>query len=436
MTCERPLRPGRLTAGALIAVIAVMSAGACEPDPDPPPARPAELVAEGTTGRVTLDWADNSEEDLTRYEVSRATTSTGTYTVISPSSLTRSTFSDTGAPVGSIRYYRVVAIDDAGGRSAPAIANGTALGSSFAWGAGAVSPIDHYEGSGAVVGSEVLVFGGYYDDLFRATATAHAYDLATNSWRSLADVPELITHAPAVVDGNSVWLLGGYVGDSPGGATASVWIYDVATDLWRPGPPLPERRGAGAAAVVGRELHYFGGTDRTQDTEDDIDRPDHWVLDLDLPVAWTSRAPLPNPRNHLGAATLEGKVYAVGGQLRDHRSDDNQDDVHVYDPATDAWAQVANLPRGRGHLMWSTIAIDGHLVAAGGLVGAPVSAPATSSAVTAYDPADDVWFNLAPLPATRKSPVFAEVGDRIVLTQGATNVPRGETWTGTLSVTW
>lgn len=420
----------------LAALLLGAGATACDPDPDPPPTTPTELTAEGTTGRVTLEWADNTEDDLTGYEVSRATSANGTYTVVSPVPLTRSGFTDTGAPAGSVRYYRVVAFDGAGGRSAPASASGTALGSSFSWAPAAPSPVDHYEGSGVAVGGEVLVFGGYYSDSFQATATAHAYDPATNTWRSLADVPELVTHAPAVVDGTSVWLIGGYVGDSPGGATTSVWIYDVPTDSWSAGPPLPERRGAGAATIVGRELHFFGGTDRTPGTEDDIDRPDHWVLDLDLPAAWLPRAPLPNPRNHLGGVTLDGKVYAVGGQLRDHRSDLNQNDVHVYDPATDAWSQVADLPRPRGHLTWSTMAVDGHLVVAGGLVGAPISVPATSSAVTAYDPADDVWFSLASLPATRKSPVFAMVGDRIVLTQGATNVPRGETWTGSLSVTW
>jgi hypothetical protein len=43
---------------------------------------------------------------------------------------------------------------------------------------------------------------------------------------------------------------------------------------------------------------------------------------------------------------------------------------------------------------------------------------------------------LANLPKPRKSPVMRVVGDRFVVSQGATSVPQRETWTGRLSVTW
>jgi hypothetical protein len=72
------------------------------------------------------------------------------------------------------------------------------------------------------------------------------------------------------------------------------------------------------------------------------------------------------------------------------------------------------------------------VIAAGGMTNGPV----TSALVQAYDPVGNVWVRLAGLPQPRKSPVVGVVGDRFVVTQGATSVPQRETWTGRLSVTW
>jgi hypothetical protein len=82
--------------------------------------------------------------------------------------------------------------------------------------------------------------------------------------------------------------------------------------------------------------------------------------------------------------------------------------------------------------MWSVVTYQGHVIVAGGMTDGPV----TSALVHAYDPLTDVWVRLANLPKPRKSPVMRVVGDRFVVSQGATSVPQRETWTGRLSVTW
>ena len=50
----------------------------------------------------------------------------------------------------------------------------------------------------------------------------------------------------------------------------------------------------------------------------DTDSADHWVLDLDGVLdgfaKWKSAAPIPEPRNQFGTVTLDGKIYAMGGQ--------------------------------------------------------------------------------------------------------------------------
>ncbi len=81
------------------------------------PHAPASLKATASGSGVVLDWADNDEPDLAGYTVSRSTSSSGTYTVLTPSRLTGSTFTDTQAPSGTKSYYRVVAADRTGNLS-------------------------------------------------------------------------------------------------------------------------------------------------------------------------------------------------------------------------------------------------------------------------------------------------------------------------------
>jgi pectin methylesterase-like acyl-CoA thioesterase len=88
-----------------------------------PPAAPASLVATGTTGGVSLDWADNPEADLAGYLVSRATSSGGTYTKLAASPITGSQYQDSSAPADRVSFYRVTAVDASGNTSAAANAS-------------------------------------------------------------------------------------------------------------------------------------------------------------------------------------------------------------------------------------------------------------------------------------------------------------------------
>jgi hypothetical protein len=120
-------------------------------------------------------------------------------------------------------------------------------------------PQKREEGASAVVAGKLYVFGGFYDSTFKASKRVDIYDPKTNAWKRLKDMPEDVTHAPAVVVGATVWLFGGYIGQTPGPAITHVWKYDTLTNTWSRGPEMPHARGAGAAVLVGRTIHYLGG---------------------------------------------------------------------------------------------------------------------------------------------------------------------------------
>lgn len=79
------------------------------------PAAPigASLTLSG--GSALLDWADNSEADLAGYLVGRATSAGGSYTTLTPTPITASTFTDSSG--GATAFYRIAAVDQSGNKS-------------------------------------------------------------------------------------------------------------------------------------------------------------------------------------------------------------------------------------------------------------------------------------------------------------------------------
>jgi hypothetical protein len=294
------------------------------------------------------------------------------------------------------------------------------------WQKGPASPISRAEALGAVAGGKLYVFGGLHGRgkgySFPATTRADMYDPATGEWARLHSMPEAFTHTTAMVDGTTIWFVGGYAGDSPGPGSAHVWKYDTLSDTWSRGVDLPAPRGSGASAILGRMLHYFGGGD-----ENRVDRADHWALNLDDPDrGWTALAPLPQGRNHLAGAAVAGKIYAVGGQRGDMGNGLDLAEVDVYDPATESWSPAAPSPRPRSHVNCSILVLNDKILIVGG------ESPGLESEIIQFDPLTQAWTTFATLPEPRSTAVAGIIGGQLLVATG--NAP-GETddlWIGTI----
>lgn len=316
--------------------------------------------------------------------------------------------------------------------AAPVGASATEL---FTWNTAAPSPLERFEAQGAAANGKLYVFGGFFNSSIDVTTRSDVYDPASDTWTQVADMPEALTHSAVVVDGQSIYLTGGYVGDHPGPSTDHIWRYDTITNLWSGALSLPAPRGAGAAVLLGRDLHFFGGATRTAGQLNEVDQGDHYVLSLDGGTNWSNLAPLTNPRNHLAGVGLGGKIYAIGGQHERNEVDGNQNQVDVYNPATNTWKRVANLPVPRGHISSSTFVTDGRI----DVIGGTLNGNKPSADVTTYDPQANVWVKLPSLPAGRKTPVADVIGDQIDVTTGNAKggaVPTNTTWTGVLTNKW
>src|SRR4051812_30562881 len=197
-----------------------------------------------------------------------------------------------------------------------------------------------------VYNNKLYTFMGFYDSKRHSEPTSEVYDPATDTWTELAPIPDNAseTHQKVVLIDNTVWQIGGRLGQNPGPLTSSIWIYNITTDSWSRGPELrdpatgqPLLWAAGGAALLGRTLHIFGGfiidaCDHDQSTYHLTLDVDSWLADPSKPANWVNElAPLPIKRNHFSTIVLGGKIYAIGGQFgHDCGGGLEQDRSHVY----------------------------------------------------------------------------------------------------------
>lgn len=291
----------------------------------------------------------------------------------------------------------------------------------------ALSP--HRESASAVIDGMLYVLGGHYNGRVQTSGIVQVLNPQTDTWTRRAPLPAPTTHWNAVVDGGTVWLAGGFVGDHPGPTTPAVWRYDVAADRWSRGPLLPASRGSGVLFLVDHALHYAGGflPDRMTNT------PDHWQLSLDSGASWISKAPMPEPRGQLSGAVVNGLFYAIGGQFGHDQGPYDVTLVHRYDPVADRWTEVARLPHPVSHAESSTFVEDGRVLVIGGRnhQESRSSKHRLHSSVLLYDPPRDLWIDLDELPYGLTGPAAALVGPNLIVSGGGIaprELPVTDTW--------
>jgi hypothetical protein len=130
---------------------------------------------------------------------------------------------------------------------------------------------------------------------------------------------------------------------------------------------------------------------------------------------WTQKADMPTPRWSHTSATVNGKIYVIGGAP----SEPDESVLSVleeYDPATDTWTRKADMPTARGWISPSSAVVDGKIYVIGGWDGIG-STP--TSIVEEYDPATDIWTRKADMPTGRDSTATVAVDGKIYVIGGA-----------------
>jgi N-acetylneuraminic acid mutarotase len=247
-----------------------------------------------------------------------------------------------------------------------------------------------------VLDGKIWVAGGIREG--ETLQTVESFDPQTGAWQPQPPLPIPLHHATAAAYRGEVVVIGGA---SDVIAEASNKVFALRGGTWTELAALQHARAAAAAAVVGDKLVVVGGQNNKQLV------PQTEVFDG---KSWTQAADLPTPREHLAAVSDGVYVYAVGG--RELSADKNSAALERYDPASGNWEKLPSMPTPRGS--YGAAFIDGRIVAVGG--EEPTRVLAT---VEMYDITNKKWSTVAPLGTPRHGQVVAAVDSAVYCIGGA-----------------
>jgi N-acetylneuraminic acid mutarotase len=290
------------------------------------------------------------------------------------------------------------------------------------WTARAPVPEARTEASVATDGTRIYLIGGFGPGP-KGSATAPramlVYDPVADGWTAGGEIPEGVNHAGFTALGGKLYIIGGFR-EATFSPTGAVRIYDPATRVWRDGTPMPTPRGALALAIVDGKIHAMGGNVADASglsprehgaRQEDNSVGTHEVYDP-ASDSWTRLAPMPTPRNHLGAAVGAGKIHAVGGRVNGNMELTTHE---IYDPMTNSWAAGPPLPTGRSGI--AVVAHGERIYVFGGETVRMFSSK-TFREAERFDPATGRWERLPPMPTGRHGLGAASFGNAIYVLSG------------------
>ncbi len=217
------------------------------------------------------------------------------------------------------------------------------------------------------------------------SGTLERYDLDNKTWLELTAKPVPVTDIEAAVIGGQIYVPGGRTAD--GGVTDVLEVYLPRQDVWETRAPLPQALSGYALAAFEGHLYLFGGWDGTGYVSTVLE----YSPDQD---EWRERTAMPTARGFGGAAVANGKIYVLGGADASGPLAVNEEYVPEQDVSNgDAWSTRAPLPEPRWQMGVVSVANIVHLV--GGEGDTPPMLPLE------YFPQANEWkaFEVPPGPA-------------------------------------
>ena len=287
----------------------------------------------------------------------------------------------------------------------------------------AAAPLVHGRGgvsAGAVSGTLFAIGGD-------SEATVEIYDAAQDAWR-LSYLPPQGWNAPwtrarhfgaAVSSHGRIF----YIGGSHNWVDDHVDVYHPETHQWldaqdrNASSPWFQRTGMAAVASDGL-ITLLGGEMASESALDGMAPSDSVVAFYpDVTTGWSelyNLAPLPTPRAGLGAAVIDQRLFVVGGYSQKALTGSPTATGSMLRYRTNSWASTTpagsplaslNTPR---HSFGSAV-LDGKWYVAGGVD----SEGRVLDSVEVYDPVQNVWTELTPMPTARAHLALAPLNGRL-----------------------
>lgn len=220
------------------------------------------------------------------------------------------------------------------------------------WSAGPPMPNGRSSVGATRVGDVVYAIGGSAEngDGVSVSAAATALDTRTRRWTRLPPMPTPRYELAAVAVGRRIYAIGGDgVDDVP---VRTVEVFDTRTRTWSAGPPLPRPRASLRAAYLDGRIYAVGGL------RGDVDTADVQVLDV-ATGRWSAGPGLPAPLSNFGLGVYDGRLHAL-----------RHGDHFTYRPGDRVWHRAPAMPTRRHGEGVATV--DGRMYVVGGCSESPL----------------------------------------------------------------
>jgi len=166
-------------------------------------------------------------------------------------------------------------------------------------------------------------------------------------------------------------------------------MYDPATNTWTTKKPMPTPRQEFAIAVYQNKIYVIGGY---------LGKSGGYIPCTGLNQVydpqtdtWENRTQMPTPRHRLCANVVNNKIYLIGGNWRYNGypgygpSSANE----VYDPETDTWTTKTGLTQYQRVSNYASVVVDDKIYIFGG---------GWADFTQIYDTENDTWTSGEPVP--------------------------------------
>ncbi len=281
---------------------------------------------------------------------------------------------------------------------------------------------------GMATGGKFYVFGGLGPGWI-PQGLVYEYNPSADMWTKKKPMALPAHHVAFAELNGKFYAFGGFVPPESGppawAPINQAWEYDPTNDSWKALAPMPSKRGSAVAATVNGKIYVIGGAalhPASRETALYPARPHRSVDTVEeydpQTNRWSVRSSMPTARNHAAIGAVNNKIYVIGGRLGSAFifTASNTNVVEEYDPATDQWGLVrARMPTERSGGAWGVY--NGRILVAGG-EHQDGHLMAAFRALEAYDPSTNSWSELPMMPMPRHGLAGAVVGNRLYLASG------------------
>lgn len=173
--------------------------------------------------------------------------------------------------------------------------------------------------------NEIYIAGGL-TSWQNITKKHEVFNTATNTWSEKAAIPYLVQNASVVTVDSLIYVIGG------AGTKENIWgdvwtveTYNINTNKWKRINDLPQLLFGTAAVVVNKKIIVLGGQTLI-DGKDDTSKK----VFIYKPKSgqWLETSPLPIKNVFFACTTIGNKIYVIGGTVGGNPNWDNYAEVY------------------------------------------------------------------------------------------------------------